>query len=204
MTLDPRVAQRGLLWVRNHYGSISGLRRHIWSSVRYLIVPTGRDIEWSSVTRLIYVCKGNVCRSPFAEAASKNQGTESISFGLDTQPGTPVDARAVRVARALGVNIAQHKSRPWSPNLIREGDLVLCMEPAQLRVVRCAVLARGGAVTLLGLHSRAPRPYIHDPYSTGDAYFHRCFAVILDAVKRVNEKCGSGRNPAQCLDLEDN
>lgn len=183
--------ERKLIWVRDHYGSLRGLRRHVASTLIYRIAPVAREVQWAQVSRLVYVCKGNICRSPFAEALSIQSGFDSISFGLDAKPGTPANELAVEVARTLGVDLIHHKSRLWNPTELDHRDLVLCMEPAHAKVIKREVKERGGQITLLGLYNDSPRPYIHDPYAAGPAYFRRCFTRIREAVDTIIRNCES-------------
>src|SRR5262245_52514417 len=81
-------------WFQHHLCSI--LHRTGW--FRSL-----ERIDWGRVERLIFICKGNICRSPYAEARARGLGLTVASFGLEATPGQPPDATACRLARRRGV-----------------------------------------------------------------------------------------------------
>ena len=55
------------------------------------------------VRRLVFVCKGNICRSPFAEAVARAAGADAVSYGLDARDGLPANPSAIRTARKFGL-----------------------------------------------------------------------------------------------------
>lgn len=72
----------------------------------------------------------------------------------------------------------------WTP---QPGDLLIGMEPKHGRALRAI---RGPCeVTLLGLWSTPPRPYIQDPNGLGDEYFATCFDCIDSAIERLASLC---------------
>src|SRR5262245_59034382 len=79
------------------------------------------------ISRVLVICSGNICRSPFAAAALAQRvpGLEVRSSGLAAGDAAPADPTAVRVAASLGFDLTQHRSRPLSPADLAEPDLVL-------------------------------------------------------------------------------
>jgi protein-tyrosine-phosphatase len=85
---------------------------------------------------ILFVCTGNICRSPMASALFKSkigsrsdqQGWDVSSAGTRAIPGVPASINAQEVMNAWGLDISLHQSRPVSPDLIRSSDLVLTME----------------------------------------------------------------------------
>jgi protein-tyrosine phosphatase len=162
-----------------------------------------RSVEWSTVHRLVFICRGNVCRSPFAEAVAVREGLPAISFGLQTDQGTTVNSDASRIALALGVDMRAHRSRPLVDGSLRAGDLVLGMEPAHLDDSRIAADVAPVQIGLLGLlNGRRRTPYIHDPYGLSDVYFVRCFRFIEDTVEQIAKEWR--RNATLAVDMEPN
>lgn len=136
-----------------------------------------RDIQWAAVQRLTFVCKGNICRSPYACARARSLGIPAVSFGLETSGGQPADPAASKNALIRGIDLSAHRSTRLAPSLVAAGDLMVVFEPAQLSEVDRRL---GGLVpaNLLGIWSRPSRPYIQDPYGLSDRYFQQCFSVI--------------------------
>ena len=80
---------------------------------------------------VLFVCTGNICRSPVAEALLQTRARElglpiSVrSAGSWAQRGNPATSNAILAAREMGLEIEGHQARPLADHLIREADLVL-------------------------------------------------------------------------------
>jgi protein-tyrosine phosphatase len=185
--------------VTDRYGSPRGLLS-AWTAMtdhRLGRLEIPRHIEWEKVKRLVFVCLGNVCRSPFAEAVALHHGLQALSYGLQTDGRTPANAVASRVALEMGVDITRHESRMFQADDLRPGDLVIGMEPAHLKDPRLRNTPVDVQVSLLGLlDPKRPKPYIHDPYGSSDAYFEHCLAEIRSTVEHIacRLKASSGRS----------
>ncbi|MCS4505801.1 hypothetical protein NYO91_17095 [Arhodomonas aquaeolei] len=142
-------------------------------------------VDWRRVERLVVVCAGNVCRSPYAQTRALSLGMPSVSFGLVTTGGVPADATAQLVARRRGVALERHRSVQPFQIVIGAGDLVLCMEPGQLRALRRRVRSADGQAALIGLWANPPRAVIEDPYGRGEACFEVCFTQLDEALKAL-------------------
>jgi len=145
-----------------------------------------RHVDWREVHRLVFVCKGNICRSPYAEGRARALGFDAGSCGLEAQTGRPVDPTAAEAARQRDLDLEVARATALREFQLGPGDLMLAMDPHQLRD---ASAAGGGAyktqTTLLGLWSSPVTPVIPDPYGGNTAGFHHCFSVIDSAVARI-------------------
>lgn len=146
---------------------------------------TYRQIDWTRVKRLVFVGRGNICRSPYAEMIARRAGLAAESFGLAAQAGSPADPDAIENAAASGIDLSQHRSLRGEDVDIRPGDLLIGVEFCQANALRCMAKKKNAQVTLLGLWSSPPRPYIHDPYGHRETYFQVCFSVIDAAVGSI-------------------
>lgn len=135
------------------------------------------DIDWASVRRVAFVCKGNICRSPYASARARLLGVPAVSFGLEATEGALADPIALRNARLRGVDLSAHRAARIDSPRIDSGDLILVFEPWQ---VAEATRRSGGRapVSLLGIWAPPVYPHVQDPYGRGDRYFQRCFSLI--------------------------
>lgn len=154
-----------------------------------------RDFDWAKVRRLAFVCKGNICRSPYACAKARKFGVRSSSYGLDAVDGSPADPVALRNAIARTVDLSVHRSMRMNETHIEDGDLIMVFEPVQLAEVRRRLGDRMPA-GLLGIWSRENWPHIQDPYGLSDRYFQRCFSVIDASVAGLVQCMMRGGAPA--------
>ena len=167
---------------------------------------------------LLFVCTGNICRSPTGErlaaalnAADPIPGFRASSAGTRAVIGNPVHPEAARVLTDLGGDPADFAARQLKPAIASEADLVLTMTrehrdavlelaPRQLR--RTFTLAEAAALVtqfdpsdpteLAGLRSRlhADEAFdVTDPIGQGPEVFDRVGAQIAELVAPVVEFC---------------
>jgi protein-tyrosine phosphatase len=134
---------------------------------------------------MVFVCKGNICRSPFAEAVARAAGANAVSYGLDARRGLPANPSAIRAARKLGYSLDAHRTKPFREAILAQGDLVIAMEPWQIARIDDQFAEAAGRTGLLGMWSIDPVPYLFDPYGMRDSDFDRCFASIELATQRL-------------------
>lgn len=176
-------------WIANHYGSRRGLALTFWH--RFLSI-TGRyndysHVDWPSINRLVFVCKGNICRSAYAEAVARSLGINAISCGLDTIEHAPANTNAIRAAKQLGINLDEHVTTPIMYLILKKTDLLIAMEPWQVKFLQ-KNLSRKHSCTLLGLWTQPALPHIHDPYGSSPEYFEQCFTYIQHSVNELSKK----------------
>jgi len=81
---------------------------------------------------ILFVCTGNVCRSPMAEGlfrhAVKGRGDFcALSAGVGAIDGQPPSAYAVHALRELGIDISQQRSRMLTAELVNQADYIFGM-----------------------------------------------------------------------------
>jgi len=142
------------------------------------------------MTRVLFVCLGNICRSPTAEGVFRDlvrcqPGAPAIEIDSagtgDYHIGEPPDPRAREAARRRGVEIGDLRARQFQPEDLTVFDYVLAMDRSNLSVIRrAAAMTPGIAHTGLFLDF-APEQgerEVPDPYFGGEAGFDRVLDLI--------------------------
>jgi len=176
-------------WLAERYGSRRGFVRTFWHRMRFLAGDYRgyRQIEWQSVERLVFVCKGNICRSAYAEAVARSLGVESVSCGIETGSGIPANEDAIHAAAMRGMDLTGHRTTPIQSLVFGKRDLLLAMEPWQIEYIG-QEFGEKYRCSLLGLWGHPVNPHIQDPYGASTAYFNHCFNYIEKSVHEIARK----------------
>jgi protein-tyrosine phosphatase len=144
------------------------------------------------MVRVLFVCWGNICRSPLAQGVfedvlRREELDDEVfvdSAGTDSwHVGSPPDDRAQRSASARGLDLSAQRARRISADDCEEFDYVLTMDEQTYRTV--ASLCRGSAVVrpFLDFAPHSPEREVPDPYYGGpDGFEH-----VLDLVEEASE-----------------
>lgn len=142
-----------------------------------------------------FVCLGNICRSPMAEAVFKRLAEEEgvasslniLSFATSPyEEGNSVYPPAARTLAAHGIVGFTHRSRQITLADIKNSDYVLLMDGLNLRdIVRLTAGRYSDKIMLLG-DFLSPRRDIADPYYTRD--FERTYSDIFAACTAFMQK----------------
>jgi protein-tyrosine phosphatase len=160
--------------------------RWLHNARRGLIQETLR--RRTGVQSVLFVCHGNVCRSPFAAAmmrgllAWRRHQVTSAGFG---GVGHPPPETAVDAAGRRGICIANHRSELLTPMAVRASDLVVVMEPRQARSIVSGFGKSEEDVIVLG--DLDPEPIvtraIPDPVDQPPPVFDEVYARIERCVR---------------------
>src|ERR1039458_9808041 len=89
---------------------------------------------------VLFVCTGNVCRSPMAEGifrqAMRGRGEyQVLSAGLGALEGQPPSAYAIQAVKELGIDISRGRSRMLTAELVQQADYIFGMTHSHLDTV---------------------------------------------------------------------
>jgi protein-tyrosine phosphatase len=146
-----------------------------------------------TVRSVLFVCKGNICRSPFAEHVAQRLGRDGYARGVIfasaglhvSRPNSPPE-EAIRVAERFGVGLERHRSQPISQELMDTFDVIVAMEVWQYAELNTRYPRNRGKVVVLPMLDPAAlakaKGYaafnIEDPYGRSSDAFEQCFSRI--------------------------
>ncbi len=138
---------------------------------------------------VLFVCTGNTCRSPMAEAIFRRLAAERLgcrpdeierhgvvvaSAGISAWAGSRASPNAIEAMTEIGCDLGGHESQPLTEPLVRQADVILTMTAAH----RAAILAQfpeaGGRVTMLS----PDRQDVLDPIGGSLETYRRCAGQI--------------------------
>ncbi len=148
--------------------------------------------------KVLFVCTGNTCRSPMAEAIYNRMaedrglsGThQAFSAGIYPMPGDPATAGAVAAVKSLfGLDLRGHSSRLLEARDLKEVWIVLAMTRRHVESIRDGFPGMEDRVFTLkefaGCDVRDQD--ISDPFGTSDASYEACAMEIFTAMERAGE-----------------
>ncbi|MEE9139827.1 MAG: low molecular weight protein-tyrosine-phosphatase [Alphaproteobacteria bacterium] len=162
------------------------------------------------MVRVLFVCLGNICRSPTADGVFRKlvaehgltHQIESDSAGVsDYHAGEPPDERAMQAAGRRGIDLRPMRARQVLPADFTDFDLVLAMDRSVFRVLVELARTHGGdgADDRVGLFmDYAPhlgKTEVPDPYLGGSRGFDRVLDLIEEAVRGLLDDIRSARSP---------
>jgi protein arginine phosphatase len=137
------------------------------------------------IQHVLFVCTGNICRSPLAasllERALKDRHleVEVTSAGTGAWDGAPASEGAYLVGLERGLDLSGHRARLLTRELVEEADLILTM--ARHHRARVDELGGEGKVFVLGEYAGKGGDEVSDPFG-GELTVYRDTAKELEAL----------------------
>ena len=147
--------------------------------------------------RILFICSGNICRSPMAAEYARHRASRTgLSHLLVESAGTlgiedaPASDEAVETLAKIGLDLTHHRSRGLRRDDIARSELILVMEHRHLEVLDHRFPARERGVYLLRAFEDGPDPTLgapdlDDPIGLSPDVYQARFAEIRTAVDHL-------------------
>ena len=141
-------------------------------------------------TKILFVCMGNICRSPTAEGSFRSIVSKqnlSDRFEIDSAGthayhiGNPPDSRSQKTARKHGVDLSNQRARKVHESDFFYYDYIIAMDTDNIGILRsiCPANSQSQIKLLLDYLPDASFPSVPDPYFEGK--FDEVFEMVYEA-----------------------
>ena len=142
----------------------------------------------------LFVCFGNIIRSPMCEALLK-QALTSLpcchitvsSAGLNAVPGRAAHPWATAAAQGFGISLENHRARLLTGDMVNGADAVFAMDYDNLAQLLSRYPGARNKIFMLGAYASEDYPAVEiaDPYYSGEDATRSCYSVLNSCIENL-------------------
>ena len=139
--------------------------------------------------KILFVCLGNICRSPLAEGILSHINPDIIVDSAGTSNyhfGIPPDSRMIETAKAYGIDISNLTARQFTSNDFDKFDKIFVMDSENYNNV--VALAQNESQMEKVYYTLSDNRNVPDPYFGGKDGFIQVYELVYDACQKINHE----------------
>lgn len=171
---------------------------YVWLRVIDLmgVRPSRQQIK-PGARSFLFVCFGNLMRSPMAEVLFRRSATEAQlthfrieSAGVHAVAGREAHPRAVTVSQEIGLPLSQHRAQLLTPQMVSQADVIFVMDFQNMAEVLSHYPEAKQKILMLSAYADGPERCreIKDPFFGDLDATRRCFANLQTCIRNLTTK----------------
>lgn len=154
--------------------------------------PHNQRLVPTNASSFVFVCFGNIMRSPMAAALLKRSATDakmdihSDSAGLHAIPGKAAHPWAQAAANELGISLADHHAKLLTAEMVEKADAIFAMDFQNLSELVSLYPHCKNKIFMLSAYAGDPRLHeISDPYAGDLDTTRQCYRILQTCVRNL-------------------
>ncbi|OFV68015.1 MAG: protein tyrosine phosphatase [Candidatus Syntrophoarchaeum caldarius] len=141
---------------------------------------------------IVFVCYGNMCRSPMAEGILSSildgSDLDVLSAGIGASGGK-ADPYAIQVMKERGIDISNHRRKPFERWMAKKASYIFALDKYVYNVLKSELKLSSNLYTLKGFALGTDEPLdIFDPYGGGIDDFRACADEIAELIDQAIDR----------------